>query len=294
METGWIVLTTALLLVIAALAMYLLSLRAGLREVARELEDKLQTDTNTLISLSTGDRTVRALAAQMNTQLQALRRERLKLRHGDRELKTAVTNISHDLRTPLTAISGYLDLLEREPLSQKQCRYVSVLRERTDVMRTLTEELLRYSVITGGEDDLNLHPVCLNDILEQSLAGICGVLEGRGIVPQIHIPEEKIVRTLDKTALRRIYDNILTNAAKYSDGDLTVCLLPDGTAVFENRAASLDAVQAQRLFDRYYTVRSPGHGPGLGLSIARRLTQRMGGTVTATYAGARLCVRVQF
>lgn len=291
----WGVLTVSVLAAaVIALLLYILSLRAGLRDVARELEDKLNTDTNTLISLSTGDRAVRALAAQMNTQLQTLRTERLKLRHGDRELQTAVTNVSHDLRTPLTAICGYLDLLEREPLSDKQRRYVSVIRERTDVMRTLTEELLRYSVITGGEEELTLQRVCLNDILEQSLAGICGVLEGRGIVPQIFIPEEKIVRTLDKTALRRVYDNILTNAAKYSDGDLTVRLLPDGTAIFENSASSLDPVQTQRLFDRFYTVQTADRGAGLGLSIARRLTERMGGTVTADCAAARLCVRVRF
>lgn len=292
---SWGVLTVSVLAAaVIILLLRLLSLRASLGEVARELEEKLKTDTNTLISLSTGDRAVCALAAQMNTQLQALRTERLKLRYGDQELKTAVTNISHDLRTPLTAICGYLDLLERESLSDRQRRYVSVIRERTDVMRTLTEELLRYSVITGGEEDFDLEPVCLNDILEQSLAGVCGVLERRGIVPGIRMPEEKIVRTLDKTALRRVYDNILTNAAKYSDGDLTVTLLSDGTAAFENSAPSLDPVQTQRLFDRFYTVQSADHGAGLGLSIARRLTERMGGTVTADYASSRLCVRVQF
>ena len=72
-----------------------------------------------LISISSGDREMRALAVRINRQLQALREERLKLRHGDMELKAAVTNISHDLRTPLTAICGYLDLLEREPLPER-------------------------------------------------------------------------------------------------------------------------------------------------------------------------------
>ena len=141
----------ALALAVVALGLYLLSLRGALKEVARELADKLQTDTNTLISLSSGDRAVRALAAQMNTQLQVLRQERLKLQHGDAERKAAITNVSHDLRTPLTAICGYIDLLEQEPLPERPRRYLKILRERTETMRTLTEELLRYCVSTAAE-----------------------------------------------------------------------------------------------------------------------------------------------
>ncbi len=112
----------------------LLSLRSSLREAARELDDKLMTDTNTLISISSGDREMRAFAARINIQLQALREERLKLQYGDMELKSAVMNISHDLRTPLTAICGYLDLLEREPLPERPARYITVIRERSDAM----------------------------------------------------------------------------------------------------------------------------------------------------------------
>ena len=143
MELPWIVLTCALALGILSLLLYLLSLRRSIREVAEELEEKLRTDTNTLISISTGDKAVRALAAQINRQLQALRRERLKLQSGNDELTAAVTNISHDLRTPLTAICGYLDLLEQEPQSEKSERYLAVIRERAEAMRSLTEELFR-------------------------------------------------------------------------------------------------------------------------------------------------------
>ena len=96
----------ALAAIIAALAVHLLLLCASLKEAAQDLDKKLETDTNTLLSISSGDRAMRALAAQINVQLQVLRKERLKLQNGDAELKTAVTNISHDLRTPLTAICG--------------------------------------------------------------------------------------------------------------------------------------------------------------------------------------------
>ena len=148
---GWIALTAVLALTVLVLGLSLLSLRRALREVAEELEEKLAADTNTLITLSTGDRAVRALTARINTQLHALRAERLRLRNGDRELKAAVTNVSHDLRTPLTAICGYLDLLEGEEHSADGRRYLAVIRERTEAMRSLTEELFRYSVLTAPE-----------------------------------------------------------------------------------------------------------------------------------------------
>ena len=294
MELPWIVLTCALALGVLSLLLYLLSLRHSIREVAEELEEKLRTDTNTLISISTGDKAVRALAAQINRQLQALRRERLRLQSGNDELTAAVTNISHDLRTPLTAICGYLDLLEQEPQSEKSERYLAVIRERTEAMRSLTEELFRYSVITATADTLGRERVCVNDILEQSLAGFYGTLSARGITPEIRMPEQAVVRELDAAALRRVFDNIVSNAAKYSGGDLAVSLLPGGTVTFSNSAPSLSRVQAGRLFDRFYTVEAARDSTGLGLSIARLLVERMGGAITAEYENRRLCIRTVF
>lgn len=295
----WVVLIIiALAFCVVGLLLYLLSLRASLKEVARELNDKLKTDTNTLISISSGDGAMRTLASEINCQLHLLRKERLKLQHGDMELKNAVTNISHDLRTPLTAICGYLDLLMQQPQSEASERYLSVIRKRTDAMRGLTEELFRYSVIAGTTEELHFEPVCLNDILEQSLAGFYGTLSERGIVPDIALSEQQIERTLDRHALRRIFDNIPSNAAKYSDGDLSVRLSPDGTVWFENHAKDLDAMQTAHLFERFYTVQTARNtarnGTGLGLSIAKLLTEKMGGNVAAEYDGGKLRIFVRF
>lgn len=291
----WVVLIIiALAFCVVGSLLYLLSLRASLKEVARELNDKLKTDTNTLISISSGDRAMRTLASEINCQLHSLRKERLKLQHGDMELKNAVTNISHDLRTPLTAICGYLDLLAQQPQSEASERYLSVIRERTDAMRGLTEELFRYSVIAGTTEELHFEPVCLNDILEQSLVGFYGTFSKRGIVPDIEISEEAVERMLDRHALRRIFDNILSNAVKYSDGDLSVRLSPDGTVWFENYAKDLDAMQTAHLFERFYTVNTARSGTGLGLSIAKLLTEKMGGNIAADYDGGKLRICIYF
>lgn len=294
MEIGWICAVVALALAAAILLLKWALLRASLREVSRELAEKLRTDTNTLISLSSGDRAVRALAAQMNIQLQALRRERLRLQKGDAELKNAITNVSYDLRTPLTAICGYLELLEKEEHSEKARRYLAVIRERSQAMRDLTEELFRYSMAAAAAEEMTRQPVSVKDVLEQSLAGFYGSLTEKGISPEIRLPNGPVTRNLDPAALRRIFDNLLNNALKYSDGDLRVSLTEAGEAVFSNAAGKLDCVQTQRLFDRFYTVETASGSTGLGLSIAHMLVEKMGGEIGAEYVSGRLRIFVRF
>lgn len=284
------ILTIAVIVLLGSL----LSLRHSIVEVAEELDEKMSTDTNTLISISSGDKTIRALTAQINEQLNALRQERLRLQNGDAELKTAITNISHDLRTPLTAICGYLDLLEEENTSGKVGRYLAVVRERTDTMRSLTEELFQYSVISSTSDDIAVKPVSLNNILEQSIAGFYGVLSERNIAPVIQMPNQPVMRMLDAFALERVFDNILSNVAKYSDGDLSITLTSDGSITFSNTASRLDRVQAERLFDRFYTVESARDSTGLGLSIAKLLTEKMGGRISAEYQSGVLNICVSY
>ena len=294
MELWCIVLICSLALAALCLLAYLLVLRHSLREAAEELDEKLRTDTNTLISISTGDRAMQSLVTHINRQLQAPRRERLRLHSGNAELTAAVTNISHDLRTPLTALCGYLDLLEQEPQTEAAARHLAVIRERTDAMRALTEELFRYSVLTATADELHTEPVCLNDVLEQSLAAAYGALSARGITPSVQLPEEKVIRPLDAAALRRVFDNILSNAAKYSDGDLAVVLAPDGEVTFSNRASALSRMEAARLFDRFYTVDSARGSTRLGRSIAKLLTEKLHGTISADYENETLRICIAF
>lgn len=294
MEIMWILLSLIFGILALVLLVCLVSLQNSIQEVADELDEKLKTDTNTLISISSGNRKIRFLAEQMNRQLMDLRGERLRLKQGDTELKGAITNISHDLRTPLTAICGYLDLLEQETLPQQSENYLNIIRERTDAMRTLTEELFQYSVFSLKEEELHLEQICVNDILEQSLAGFYGVFMKESIVPDIQMTEIKVMRFLDKVALRRIFDNILSNAARYTDGDLSVKLFSDGRITFSNHAAKLDRIQAERLFERFYTVESAKNSTGLGLSIARLLTEKMAGNIKTEYADEVLVIQVRF
>lgn len=291
----WLLVCTAILaVVVLALLLKIHMLKKAAKEIEDAFADRLETDTNTRIDISSGDRSMRRLADAVNRELGRLRAERLRFQQGDTELKQAVTNISHDLRTPLTAICGYLDLLEEEEKPENVERYVAIIRSRSDMLIRLTEELFRYSIIHSREKELAREPVVINHVLEQSVAAFYTALRERNIIPRIQVPEEKVIRMLDRSALSRVCSNLIHNAIKYSDGDLDVTLEPTGEIIFANTAEGLDEVQAGRLFDRFYTVETARRSTGLGLAIARNLVEQMGGTITSEYEDGRLSIRLLF
>ena len=293
MEHLLLIIIGILLLIIFVLAAKVWFLRKSAQEIAEAFCDRLTADTNTLIDISTRDPYMRQLAADINMQLRLLRKQRHKYLTGDRELKEAVTNISHDLRTPLTAICGYLDLLDKEDKSENTFRYLSLIGNRVDAMKQLTEELFRYSVILST-GELVLESVCVNGVLEESIAAFYGALTSRNIQPEIHITENRIERQLNREALGRVFSNILNNALKYSDGDLEVFLHDDGEIIFSNTASRLNEVQVGKLFDRFFTVEAARNSNGLGLAISKTLVEQMGGTIQAKSEEGRLYICIYF
>ena len=154
------------------------------------------------------------LANEINIQLRKLRAERRKFQKGDIELKNAVTNVSHDLRTPLTAIYGYLDLLEQEEKSEKVNRYIAVIKNRTEMLKQLTEELFRYSVILTSEEDLKIEPITINNVLEESNGDLEVTLFENG---EIHFINH--ASNLTEIEVGKLFDRFYTvNNARNSTG----------------------------------------------------------------------------
>lgn len=268
-------------------------LKKSMNEICEEFERCLSEDTNIQISISSGDKTAKALAKAINRELSELRKMKQQYTSGDRELKEAVSNISHDLRTPLTAICGYLDLLEKQPVSADAARYVAQIRNRSEVMKQLTEELFRYSVISSSPE-ISSEQVDVCRVLADSLISFEAAFQHSGILPQIQLPSDPVWRQLDQSALTRIFGNIINNAIKYSDGDFSVHLNENGRIIFSNSSRELSAVEVGKLFDRFYTVSSARKSTGLGLSIAKLLTERMHGSIRAAYADERLTITIEF
>lgn len=288
----WIVIII-LVFIIVGLVIKLRLMKKSADEIKNAFSERLRMDTNTLIDISSHDQHMRNLASAINVQLKLLREERQRFTHGDLELKEAVTNIAHDLRTPLTAIFGYLQLIEREEVKEPVRSYFNMITNRAEALNLLTQELFRYSVITS-QQELKLEPISMNEVLEESLAASYGALTQRQIVPKVEIPDEKVVCNLDRFAISRIFENIIANVVKYSNGDFRIKMSEKGVIEFSNTAVNLSEVTVGRLFDRFYTVETGRNSTGLGLSIAKLLTERMGGTIVATYQKDILCIKVSF
>ena len=282
-----------LICIIAVLFIKLLLMKKDVNEIETAFRDRISSETNTLIGISHQDKSMRRLASQINIQLSKLRDERHRFQQGDKELKDAVTNISHDLRTPLTAICGYLQLLHDEKISDKAALYLEQIENRTESLKQLTEELFKYSVVTSTQESFR-EKTDVGRVLEECLVSFYGAMSQRNMNPEISITDIPVERFLDPNALNRIFSNIISNALKYSDGDFCVNMDDEGAVTFSNTAANLDAVAAGRLFDRFYMVQTGRNSTGLGLSIAKLLTERMGGEIRSEYSDKRLYITVFF
>lgn len=199
-----------------------------------------------------------------------------------------MTNISHDLRTPLTAICGYLDLLEQEDISTCTERYIVIIRNRVTMLETLGEELFQYALTHNMNTPLKIKRLLINEQLEESIAAFYIALHAQQIVPDIQITNTKIYRYVDSAALSRVFSNLMHNAMKYSDGDLKISLFDTGEITFTNTAHTLNEIDVGRLFHRFYTIETAKNATGLGLSIARTLIDQMNSTICADYRDHKL------
>lgn len=168
-----------------------------------------------------------------------------------------------------------------------------LMQNPNQALKTLTDELFRYA-LAASVAALSPQPLELRAALEEALLSCYGALHQRGITPALSLPDRPVRRTLDPEALSRILHNILSNALKYSDGDLSVTMTEEGVITFRNAAQHLTPIAVGRLFDRYYTVESAQSSTGLGLSIAKALTERMGGRISAAYEDGNLEIRLAF
>ena len=268
-------------------------MRQSMKEIQTGVMDKLHHDTNTLISISSHDKKIEELAVCLNVELVHLRELRQRYQQGDLELKDAVTNISHDLRTPLTAVYGYLDLLEKEDKSEDAARYIHIIKGRMDALKQLTEELFHYSVFLSEAKE-SFEVVELKRAIEECLSANYVSLKGCHITPEIVFCEQEIKVHINQNALSRILNNIVSNVIKYSTGDFKIVLLNTGEMIFSNHAPALDETTVGKLFDRFYTVENGMKSTGLGLSIAKSLCEQMHGEIYANYKKDILYIDLRF
>ena len=186
------------------------------------------------------------------------------------------------------------DLIEKEKNPAKIKEYLDIVKERTLTLKTLTDELFKYSVSLDKSHGVYLQDVCLNTLIRECLLDQYEQFNQKNITPVIDLPQKNINCVADKKDLARVFQNIIGNALTYGDGDFGVKLYEDGVIDFYNTASGLTQVDVERMFDRFYTVKNNKFSTGLGLSIARSLTEQYGGSVQANLKDNILHIRLKF
>ena len=216
--------------------------------------------------------------------------ERMKSERFKTEL---ITNVSHDLKTPLTSIVSYVDLLKKEPTESEAAReYIEVLDRQSQKLKKLTADLVDASKASSGALPVNLEKLDLGELLRQSAGEYAEKFAAAGIAPVLLVPEGETYVTADGRLLWRVLDNLLGNAVKYAQSGtrLYLELVQDETETvltLKNISREPLNIPAEELMERFVRGDGSRHtdGSGLGLSIAKSLMELMGGKLVLALDG---------
>lgn len=236
------------------------------------------------------------LADSINRMSVELERTLEEERRAEATKNELITNVSHDLRTPLTLIMGYLRLLkDKNYESETQAdSYVSIAYGKSEKLKNLIDDLFEYTKLSNKGDMLRLDTVCINELLEQLIEEMVGYAEENELSIVRAFPPEKLKINVDADKIIRVFDNLLTNAVKYSrkPGTIRVLMFRDADSVtvrISNNGTPLTPQDVERLFDRFYRIdparSSETGGSGLGLAIAKSIIDYHGGEIWADCEG---------
>lgn len=285
---------------VTALTGYLLTLEQGLRRAKKQMEQHFQNTTTARLDIPCPNNAAEELFAAVNRLLELRQEEGAAYRRKERELRRQIANVSHDLRTPLTSILGYLQLLEQEELPpEKRREYFQVIEGRARTLQSFIASFYDLSRIEGGELPLEREKVDLSRALSDQLAAAYGQIEEAGLDMEVDVADGLPPVWADSGAVARIFSNLLTNALRHGSDTLSVRLYREGgylVSSFSNRADGLTAEDAGHVFERFYTADKmrTGQSTGLGLAIVKALAERMGHTADARWEDGWFTVLVRW
>ncbi len=291
---GYILLLVILIFICIFLILRLYYAKRSIKEIEKSFSYILKEDTNNLITISSSDKDIKRLAISLNKNLKDLRKQKLRFENGNQELKNIITNISHDLRTPIVAIKGYAELMEENELLSEKKRYLEVIERKANELTELTNQLFEFSMIGDVNLETQKENCCINEILEETLLSYYSIFKEKNIVPEVKICSKKLYKFINKLSLIRVFENIFSNVCKYSNGDFKVEIKETGTIIFSNNAKSLDSITVQKIFGRYFSVENAKESTGIGLSIAKRLVELNNGKINAKYINKNLIIEIKF
>ena len=284
---------------VAVLAVQTVVMRREIRSMSRQLEDLSAGRSEKKISLTLVDARLNELATQINENMELQKQLRIDARKSEQRLKDSIAGVSHDLLTPLTAIIGYIQMLERSGLNGEQQEKATIILKKANAMRELVESFFELSVIESGQSELAEEAVNFTNIVSEAVVDFIPRFEAAELEPDVDLGDKSLYIAGDTTALGRIVQNLLSNALKYTAGRVKVALEErDGEIILTvvNEVRPDTPPDMERIFERFYTgddCRNSGSA-GLGLYIVKLLAEKMQGAVSASLENKMLSVYVVF
>ena len=281
LKTALIILFAILFfLSITALLLY----RRQVRGLSEQLKD-LEPGSNQRLTCSVRDRNFLSLCRLVNTYIDSQQKLVLQAREAEEELKYTIASVSHDIRTPLTGASGYMQMAEKTEDPDKRKEYCRIVRGRLKDLEQLLDQLFLYTKLTSQEISLQMEPVSLFPLVCEVLTGFYGKFQEQNREPSLDFQEEAIQIQGDSSQLKRVLGNLVSNSLSYGLGPLFI-VQKGNTLTFSNKVKDPGSIDPDQMFVRFYRGdpsrnASKSSHAGLGLSIARELTQAMGGKIEA-------------
>lgn len=281
LKTALIILFAILFfLSITALLLY----RRQVRGLSEQLKD-LEPGSNQRLTCSVRDRNILSLCRLVNTYIDSQQKLVLQAREAEEELKYTIASVSHDIRTPLTGASGYMQMAEKTEDPDKRKEYCRIVRGRLKDLEQLLDQLFLYTKLTSQEISLQMEPVSLFPLVCEVLTGFYGKFQEQNREPSLDFQEEAIQIQGDGSQLKRVLGNLVSNSLSYGLGTLFI-VQKGNTLTFSNKVKDPGSIDPDQMFVRFYRGdpsrnASKSSHAGLGLSIARELTQAMGGKIEA-------------
>lgn len=295
----WKILTVILAVSVAVLIAVLVKIRAQLRDINEQLDFLCEKDTNMLLLTDTNMADIGRLKEHINRFLEQWRRQREAAAKKEQMISDTYTNLSHDIRTPLTSLDGYFQLLKDETDKSEQEHYIDIIQERITSLKDMLEELFMFTKLKNDSFKLELSNCCVSRLLKQTVFSYYEEWKKQGIEPSLDICEDTIFITANAQALRRVLQNVIKNALVHGQNSICIQMKQKNKMVHilvSNDVKNPDDIDVDKVFERFYKADEARSisSSGLGLSIAKELVERMGGSIEARLEGARFVVEIQF
>lgn len=288
-----------LIILIVILAGMLWKYQRQIKDICRQIAFLREHDSNMMVTTQICFGGLGTLAENINELLLERRERKKEADQKEAEIAEVYTSLSHDIRTPLTSLDGYFQLLEESKEEDEKQRYLQIIQERIRSLKDMLEELFTYTKLQSGAYQMELEMCRLGRILKETIFSYYEEWLVQGIEPEISITEEEIEIEGNSPALRRIIQNLIKNGLDHGQKKIHIRLqqLQDQASLsFENLVQDPEVIEIAHVFDRFYKGdEARSHtSTGLGLSIAKELTERMGGTIQARMQDKWFIVEIQF